>query len=302
MARQDQQGASIERTSRDRRSTEGVVVRSPGRIDWFLVALCVPFLAGCGLNRWAHNGFKVGPDYCKPAVPVASAWIDYQDPGVSSDPAELATWWMVFEDPVLNELIQTAADQNINLRVAGMRIMESRYRRQIAAGNLFPQYQEAAGSYSRNKLSANVANAPPNLWFSNWEAGVNASWELDFWGRFRRAVEASDAELDGSIETYDDVLVLLLAEVASSYVDLRTYQERRSCALNNVAAQESSLRIAEQKFQFGAATRRDVEQARSVLEQTAAGPGIGGGAGPGQQPVVRAAGHAAPGSGGDGAG
>ena len=96
------------------------------------------------------------------------------------------------------------------------------------------------------------------------------AWELDFWGRFRRAVEVADAELDASIENYDDVLVLLLAEVASSYVEMRTFQERLSYAVKNVASQENSLRIAEDKLRQGAATQRDVEQARTVLEQTRA--------------------------------
>jgi NodT family efflux transporter outer membrane factor (OMF) lipoprotein len=232
--------------------------------------LAVSALSGCGLNQWVHNGFKVGPNYCKPAVPVASEWIDYQDPNIKSVPADLATWWTVFQDSALNELVQTASRQNINLRVAGMRILESRYRRQIAVGELFPQLQDAAGSYSQNKLSANVANAPANLWFSNVDVGLNASWELDFWGRFRRAVEVADAELDASIESYDDVLVLLLAEVASGYVELRTFQERRDYAIKNVAAQENSLKIAEDKLQHGASSQRDVEQARTVLEQTRA--------------------------------
>ena len=238
---------------------------------WYLAAaftLCG--FSGCGLNQWVHNGFKVGPDYCKPAVPVASEWIDYRDPNIESVPADLATWWTVFDDPVLNDLVLTASRQNINLRVAGMRILEARHRRQIAAGELFPQWQEAAGSYSRNKLSANVANAPPELWFSNWDVGLNASWELDFWGRFRRALEAADAELDASIENYDDVLVLLLAEVASSYVELRTFQERRSYALKNVAAQENALKIAEDRFEEGKTTKRDVEQARTIVAQTRA--------------------------------
>jgi NodT family efflux transporter outer membrane factor (OMF) lipoprotein len=238
---------------------------------WCLtVVLAISAFSGCGLNQWVHNGFKVGPNYCKPAVPVSNEWIDYRDPNIQSAPADLATWWTVFRDPALNDLVAAASRQNINLRVAGMRILEARYRRQIAVGELFPQLQEAAGSYSRNKLSASVANPPPNLWYNNADVGFNASWELDFWGRFRRAVEFADAELDVSIENYDDVLVLLLAEVASSYVEMRTYQERWDFAIKNVAAQENSLKIAQDKYKHGAASQRDVEQARTVLEQTRA--------------------------------
>jgi NodT family efflux transporter outer membrane factor (OMF) lipoprotein len=154
--------------------------------------------------------------------------------------------------------------------VAGMRIMEARAIRGIAAGELFPQSQRMNGGYNRVGVSENVANrtATPQRWFDQWNTGFGLGWELDFWGRFRRAVEAADADLDASIENYDDVLVLLMAEVASSYVEMRTYQERLSYAVKNVDAQENALKIAEDKFQHGTATQRDVEQARTVLEQT----------------------------------
>jgi NodT family efflux transporter outer membrane factor (OMF) lipoprotein len=176
----------------------------------------------------------------------------------------------VFGDPSLDSLVQNAYQQNLSLRVAGSRILEATYKRRIAAGYMFPQFQDVAGSVSANKQSANVAVVSPQLWFSNWDTGFNATWELDFWGRFRRAVEAADAELDASIENYDDVLVLLLAEVSTSYVDYRTFQQQLRYARENVAAQEQSLKIAEDKFKFGAATERDVQQARTVLEQTRA--------------------------------
>src|SRR4029079_6751288 len=115
-------------------------------------------------------------------------------------------------------LVQNAYQQNLTLRVAGTRIMEATYRRRIAGGAMFPQFQELAGSFSANKQSANTVFPTPELWFTNWETGFNARWELDFWGRFRRGIEAADAELDASIENYDDALVLLLGDVAISYM------------------------------------------------------------------------------------
>ena len=144
--------------------------------------------------------------------------------------------------------------------------------RGIAVGELFPQSQTMNGGYTRTGVSEDVANlvATPRRWFSQWNQGFNLGWELDFWGKFRRAVESADAELDASVENYDNVLVLLLADVASSYVEMRTYQERLNYAVQNVAAQENALRIAEDKLRHGAATQRDVEQARTVLEQTRA--------------------------------
>jgi NodT family efflux transporter outer membrane factor (OMF) lipoprotein len=235
-----------------------------------LVGLAFLNGGGCGLSKWAHNGFKVGPNYAPPAVPVAESWIDESEPNLRSEPADLSLWWTVFSDPALNHLVVTAANQNINLRVAGMRILEARYRRQIAVGELFPQSQGAFGSFSQNKASANTALVPPTLWYSQWETGVSTSWEIDFWGRFRRSVEAADAELDASVESYDDILVLLLAEVAANYVDLRTFQERKRFAAANVIAQENAYRVTQDKLANGTATQRDVEQARSILEQTRA--------------------------------
>ena len=125
-------------------------------------ALFLLFLAGCTSWRdYVANGFKVGPNYCRPPAPVAERWIEADDPSVSSDPAQDAAWWRTFHDPVLDSLVQAAYRQNLTLRVAGMRILEARAQRGIAAGELFPQSQEAFGSYTRYGLSENVVNPPP---------------------------------------------------------------------------------------------------------------------------------------------
>ena len=252
--------------------TRPVYARRPAcrpAVGWLLVwSITVVCASGCGLKQWVHNGFLVGPNYGQPPVPVASEWIDLQDARVRTEPADLAAWWCVFGDPTLDSLVQNAYQQNLSLRVAGSRILEASYRRRIAAGYMFPQLQDITGSFSANKQSANVALPSPELWFTNWDCGFNATWELDFWGRFRRAIEAADAELDASIENYDNALVLLLAEVSTSYVEYRTFQQRLRYAQDNVAAQEQSLKVAEDKLKFGAATERDVQQARTVLEQT----------------------------------
>src|SRR5262249_14282114 len=108
--------------------------------------------SGCGLQQWVDNGFKVGPNYCRPAAPVASEWIDDRDPRVKSEEADLSEWWRVFNDPVLNNLEETAYRQNLTLRAAGSRILAARAREGIAVGNLFPQLQDATGSYTRNKI------------------------------------------------------------------------------------------------------------------------------------------------------
>jgi NodT family efflux transporter outer membrane factor (OMF) lipoprotein len=171
---------------------------------------------------------------------------------------------------VLDNLVETAYQQNLSLREAGARVLAARAQRNFAVGNLFPQVQDATGAYQRIKLSQERANPPPEAWFSDWETSLNLSWELDFWGRFRRAIEAADAELDASVEDYDDVLVVLLADVAASYVEYRTFEQRLVFARQNVQIQERSYQLADDKWNLGASTERDAQQARQVLEQTRA--------------------------------
>src|SRR5262245_55892958 len=119
---------------------------------------------GCvttGPLEWIENGFKVGPNYCRPPAPVAPEWIEANNARVQA--RHLDDWWNVFQDPALNSLISTAYQQNLNLRVVGMRVLEARAQQAIAAGNIFPQTQEAYAHYSRVNLSRNMANNPAAL-------------------------------------------------------------------------------------------------------------------------------------------
>lgn len=228
------------------------------------------YVPGGRCRDWWHNGFKVGPNYSRPAVPVASQWIDYSNPKIKTDQQQLCAWWTVFNDATLNRLVDNAYRQNLTLRTAGSRILEARAQLGIAQGNLFPQQQSAFADYTRIKLSDKVANPAPEIWFSDWDAGLSASWELDFWGRYRRAIEAADAELDASVENYDDVLVVLLSDVAANYVQYRTFEQRLEYARTNVDVQRRSVQLATDKFRDGATTERDQRQAEQVLAQTEA--------------------------------
>ncbi len=237
-------------------------------VVWSAVLLSV---GGCSLTQWYNNGFKVGPNYCPPAAPVESQWIDYQhDPRVSQAPAETAAWWTVFRDPKLNELVESSASQNLTLREAGTRILQAQAVRGISAGNLFPQVQQAYGGFDRVQVSETIANSPPDKQFSTWTSGLNLSWELDFWGRYRRALESADDVLDATIEGYDNVLVLLVSDVASTYVEIRTLQEELRLVRENVRLQEDSLKIAQTQFDAGQASAADTLQTRNNVEQTKA--------------------------------
>lgn len=219
----------------------------------------------------------VGPNYVRPPAPTENAWIDANDPVIKQEPAEVSAWWTVFNDPVLNTLVETAYRQNPSLQAAGVRVLEAQARRGIAIGQLFPQQQEAFGNASSNQISENRANrkALPKHEFDDWQVGFDATWELDLWGRFRRGIEASDAELLASVANYDDVLISLVAEVARNYALLRTLQERLEVAKGNVEIQQRSFDIADAKFQGGTVTELDSAQAASLLHDTEAQiPGV----------------------------
>jgi len=238
------------------------------------VAALVLTAAGCtSFSEWVHNGFKVGPNFHEPSAAVSSDWIDAADPRIARNPAEDGAWWRVLNDPALTSLIESAYRQNLDLKTAGTRVLQARAQRNISAGNLFPQTQNLIGDYAHVQISKNLnvlgnpqVGLPTNL--DVWATGLNASWELDFWGRIRRNIESSSAELSASVEGYHDALVTLVADVATNYVQIRTYQQRIAYARRNVEIQKGSLRLAEARLKAGKGTSLDVKQARSSLGQT----------------------------------
>lgn len=213
----------------------------------------------------------VGPDYVKPAAPEPATWVE-QDERIKSESADLSAWWKTFNDPVLDGLVETAYEQNLSLQIAGIRILEARAQLGIAVGNLSPQQQSLGGTFTRGELSENTPNTFSALDFAYNDLAVDfsAAWELDLWGKFRRGVESSTAVLEGSIANYDDVLVSLTADVARSYILVRTFEARLDVAEANVALQEQTLRIANAQFEGGLVTELDVLQARNLLYATKA--------------------------------
>jgi NodT family efflux transporter outer membrane factor (OMF) lipoprotein len=218
------------------------------------------------------TGCMVGPNYQPPPAPMTLQWIDYATSPIATpeeNQAAFQQWWTVFDDPVLNSLISDSYGQNLSLRAAGQRVMEARAVRGIAVGNLFPQTQELAGGYTRTKASdQTVNNGNGDQWFSESQVGFNLTWELDFWGRFRRSIEAADATLEASIANYDDVVVVLLSDVAATYIQYRTFQERLFYARENLRIQEAGYQLSSDKFRMGAVTERDAQQAKQIVEQT----------------------------------
>jgi len=213
----------------------------------------------------------VGPDYVKPDAQVEEGWLQQQNPRIKSEQADLSEWWSVFDDPVLDDLIEIASRQNLDLQNAGLRILEARAQLGIAVGFQYPQAQQISGEATANQLSDNAPNgAGADKFFYNYQVGFDAAWEFDFWGRFRRGVESANASLYASLADYDDILVSLIAEVARAYLDIRTFEQRLVFARENVRLQKESLDIAAARFQFGAESQLDVSQAKALLRQTQA--------------------------------
>ena len=238
-------------------------------------------LSGCrtGPLEYFKNGFKVGPNYQTPAAPVESVWIDDKNnTQLLYQQEPYWDWWRVFQDPMLDMLVQNAHQQNLTLRQAGFRIQEARARRQVQAGNLFPQFQQVYGSYQRRQISKQTGitqgggGGVPGAKraFDLYTAGGQFSWELDFWGRFRRAIIQADAQLDSSIEDYDDVLVILIGDVAEAYMEIRVAQERIRYAESNVRSQTVTYEKEAVRGEAGAASPLNVAQARTNLAQTEA--------------------------------
>jgi NodT family efflux transporter outer membrane factor (OMF) lipoprotein len=248
---------------------QGAWRMSRSRLPQWIALAALPgailFVSGCvatGPLEYIRNGFKVGPNYCKPPAPVAPEWIQARDADVQA--RHIQDWWTVFQDAALNSLILRAYGQNLTLRVLGTRVLQARAQLGIAAGNLFTQTQQLQGFYPNGTLNAH----PTYLNFT----GFNLSWEADLWGRFRRNIETASANLDASVENYDDALVTLLADVATNYVQYRITQKRLKIARANVRIQEEILALVERQEKVGInkVTMLDVNQARTILEQTRA--------------------------------
>lgn len=205
----------------------------------------------------------LGPDYVEPEPDVESAWQEIDDPLLSEQQPVDPKWWKnAFNDPVLDQLIQVALGENLTLRSAGLRVLQSQQQLAIAVGEQFPQQQQITGFAGRGKEEG-ITSDDYNLDFS-------ATWELDFWGRFKRQIESASAELDASIANYDDVLILLISQVAETYILICTFNERIKVADENIKIQEESFRIAKAKFDAGDVSELDADQAESLLYNTKA--------------------------------
>src|SRR3989440_1130203 len=137
-------------------------------------------------------GCLVGPDFSSPSAPVAEKWLESHNPSVDTRNQEYRDWWTVFHDPVLNRLIGIAYNQNLTLVDAGTRVLEARAELGVAIGEFYPQVQQGNGSVTYIRPShADTTQFPLGVRQNFWRdsLGLTVNWELDFWGKFRRAIE-----------------------------------------------------------------------------------------------------------------
>src|ERR1700719_3966675 len=213
----------------------------------------------------------VGPNFSSPSAPVAEKWLESDNPSVDTRNQEYRDWWTVFHDPVLNRLIGIAYNQNLTLVDAGTRVLEARAQLGVAIGEFYPQLQQGSGSVTYIRPShADTTTFPSGVTQNFWRdsLGLTVNWELDFWGKFRRAIESADAAYLASIANYDYVLASLLGDVATTYIGIRTLQAQIQISEENIVKQKKALAIAEAKYHGGTATKLDVYQAENVLGQT----------------------------------
>jgi NodT family efflux transporter outer membrane factor (OMF) lipoprotein len=224
----------------------------------------------------------VGPNYQRPKVSISPNWGETGDQRVRTESTTYRDWWSAFKDPALDRLIARAYRDNLTLQQAGVKVLQARAQLGIAVGEIFPQTQQAIGSVQYNRTSDRASTAAffsggsssggGSGSFSYWQSqiGAQASWELDFWGRIRRGIESADASLLATLADYDNTLVTLTADVANTYIALRTAEERIRIARENIEIQEQTLKIVDSRFKYGTVTQLDVEQARTVLLNTQA--------------------------------
>src|SRR5205809_3107680 len=221
----------------------------------------------------AFAGCMVGPNYQRPKVSVSPSFGETGDPRLSAESTNYQDWWKAFNDPVLDRLVARAYRDNLTLQQASVRVLQARAQLGIAVGEVFPQTQQAIGSVEYNRTSDRAATAAAfkgSVAYWQSQIGAQATWELDFWGRIRRGIQSADASLLATLADYDNTLVTLTADVANTYIGLRTAEERIRIARENVETQEQTLKIVESRFRNGTVTQLDVEQARTVLLNTQA--------------------------------
>jgi NodT family efflux transporter outer membrane factor (OMF) lipoprotein len=196
----------------------------------------------------------------------------------TSRPAvDITRWWDAFSDPTLNDILDDAVKNNLDLRAATARLLQARAQRGVVAADWWPTVN-VNGSYTRNRRTelnnGSIGTPTPGSVSTGresslWNAGFDATWELDVFGAVSRNVEAANADIQAAVEDRRDVLVTLLAEVARDYIDLRGAQRDLVITQNNLRSQEDTLKLTQERFRAGISSDLDVARAEAQVYTTA---------------------------------
>ncbi|QFT54734.1 efflux transporter outer membrane subunit [Microbulbifer sp. THAF38] len=220
------------------------------------------------LTTFVGNGCMLGPDYLPPPVTVEDSWIYQNSKSLDSLKAVNPYWWQsAFADPILDDLVAQAIENNLELRSAALRALQAQQLLAIAVGNQYPQIQQIEGLVDRSKyVRSGITGNLQTEYYLNF----NLTWELDMWGQLRRLVNSAAADFEASMAEYDGLLVSIIAQVAQTYINIRTIKRRLEVARENIRIQQEGLRIAEVKFHAGEVSALDAEQAQTLLSNTEA--------------------------------
>lgn len=217
------------------------------------------------------SGCAVGPDYRGMSIELPARWSNGKDQQAMQPPV-LAQWWRRMNDPLLNQLMDEAVRGNLDVSAAKARIREARALRRQAVGELFPS-MSGSGSATTNRTGGaslgGVAGSAGST-YSQFEAGFDASWELDLFGGNRRAVEAALYNVEAADEDLRATLLTLIGDVASAYADARGYQARAALARRTAASQRETAALTQKKADAGSATSVDVAKAVAQAASTEA--------------------------------
>ena len=214
----------------------------------FTLALGLLLLVGCT---------KVGPEYIKPnEVVLPETW----SKSLSKSDHNITSWWKQFNDETLDLLVEKTYEQNLDLRSAGLRILQARASLGVSEGLIYPQQQSVSANIASVRTNGNTLAAS--------SISFDMGWEMDVWGKYARGIEASEAGLYASIASYDDILVRVIAEVARNYINYQTAQERIGYAKRNIIIQEKIVEITKIQFNSGNVSGLDMYQARTQLYTT----------------------------------
>jgi len=224
-----------------------------------------------GLLCLLLSSCMVGPDYREPGIPIAKRWVNHDRSvkSTSNKPStEDANWWRVFKDPTLTKLIHLGYQNNLSLQGAAMRVLQARAQLAQSVGELYPQEQAMIGNINYNRVGGGSLQSllPSNFWTNMM--GGSASWEIDFWGKYRRAIMANDATFLASFAAYDNALVTLTADIAVTYINIRTNQALIKITNRNILVQAEGLKLAKARYNSGETSLLDVEQAQAEYSQT----------------------------------